>query len=179
MEEQLQPLYKDEEDYHRRHHSTTKRTQSVLMVLLAANIILCALNITFLLRDKRVECLAPLSSARHDELHKERWNLVLGENSPYTASQSAEVDALWDEISAGGPGKWQTLVLLPAHSTQQLTKNLYPVGGFKVQQDELDAINKSSIPLPDDSGFVGLADVFHQLHCLVSCHATSNIPPMS
>lgn len=49
-------------------------------------------------------------------------------------------------------------------------------GGLKVQRSELNSIGKTSIKLPDGSGYLGLADVFHQLHCLVSTYSIALLP---
>jgi hypothetical protein len=38
---------------------------------------------------------------------------------------------------------------------------------IRIMEDELRAMNQTSIPLHDGSGYQGMMAVFHELHCLV------------
>jgi hypothetical protein len=46
------------------------------------------------------------------EYEPKMWNLTLGQYSPYTASPSPEVDAMWDQIAADGASKLSDFALL-------------------------------------------------------------------
>ena len=37
---------------------------------------------------------------------------------------------------------------------------------IRVQKEDLDKINRTSIPLADGSGYLASLDVFHQIHCV-------------
>ncbi|TAQ84947.1 hypothetical protein B7494_g6731 [Chlorociboria aeruginascens] len=69
------------------------------------------------------------------EFERSKWNLSLGDISPYTAPPGPEVDALWSEITA--------------HEK---------VGAILVQKDDLDRVNKTSIKLSDGSGYIAVVD---------------------
>ena len=40
---------------------------------------------------------------------------------------------------------------------------------MKVTADELRAVDQTSIPLADGSGYLAEMAVYHELHCVVSC----------
>lgn len=77
-------------------------------VFVSSYFILLVLNVWLLCRQSGpLATTIRQSEPRHNyELHKERWRLVLGETSPYTAPPSPEVDAAWEDISADGPSTY-------------------------------------------------------------------------
>ncbi|KAH9890203.1 hypothetical protein F4778DRAFT_796472 [Xylariomycetidae sp. FL2044] len=79
----------------------------------------------------------------HLKYQREYFDLELGKPSPY-AGRGPEVDDAWLAISAP-PGK---------------------VGTIKIGREDLHAMNLSSTPFADGSGYAVTISVFHQLHCL-------------
>jgi hypothetical protein len=83
------------------------RVKVLYYAFTCVNFIILLLNIWVLSLNRTPAAAAPTSvhsSEQHSfQLHEERWRLILGEVSPFTAPPSPEVDALWEDISADGP----------------------------------------------------------------------------
>jgi hypothetical protein len=85
-----------------------RRWSGFKTVFVSSYFILLVVNIWLLCRQSNpLATTIGQSDLRHNyDLHEERWRLVLGETSPYTAPPSPEVDAAWEDISADGPSTY-------------------------------------------------------------------------
>lgn len=95
-----EPLLPDDPDVENELKSRTSSRSSInslTLLVLLANIILLSVNIW--------STNGHFFPAKQEKLVQQRWNLVLGDVSPYTAPPSPEVEARWEDISADGPSE--------------------------------------------------------------------------
>ena len=86
-------------------------------------------------------------------------NNSLFETSPFKGSPRPEQTEAWDDLLR------RERNLSRAHCLfWRLTMRI--AQAILVTEDDLKAINKTSIKLADDSGYIAILDVFHEIHCL-------------
>ena len=66
---------------------------------------------------------------------------------------------------------------LPRPELDEAWNKLLDPTAIRVSKEDLDKINRTSVPLLDGSGYMASLDVYHQLHCLVSFPALPTLTP--
>ena len=86
-------------------------------------------------------------------------NNSIFEKSVYKGDPRPEQTAAWAEYHDCEVSFW-------ADASKVKILILCLVQLITIDEADLKAINRSSIPVPDGSGYLAMLDVFHEIHCL-------------